>query len=76
MADVLTAGVQGCGKIDQDCIANWLRTNTIDTVSGPIKYDQDGIPGYSAVLTQVQNGKLVAVFPKDLADAPMVYPLQ
>ena len=74
VADVLTAGVQGCGKIDQDCIANWLRSNTVDTVSGSLKFDADGIPQYSAALTQVQNGKLVAVFPKEVADAQMVYP--
>jgi branched-chain amino acid transport system substrate-binding protein len=71
---VLTAGVNGCGKIDQDCIANWLRSNTIDTASGPIKFDADGIPGYSAVLTQVQGGKLVAVYPKDFADGQMIFP--
>ena len=39
-----------------------------------LKFDADGIPQYSAVLTQVQNGKLVAVYPKDFADAQMVYP--
>ena len=74
VADVLTSGVNGCGKIDQDCIANWLRSNTVETVSGPLKFDQDGIPQYSAVLTQVQNGKLTAIYPKDVADAQGVYP--
>ena len=24
-AQTLQAGVQGCGKVDQDCIADWLR---------------------------------------------------
>jgi len=74
VADVLTAGVRGCGKVDQDCIANWLRANTVDTVSGPLKFDADGIPPYSATLTQVQSGKLVAVYPKDVADGQMIYP--
>lgn len=74
VADVLTAGVKGCGKIDQDCIANWLRSNTVDTASGQLKFDADGIPPYSATLTQVQAGKLVAVYPKDVADGQMIYP--
>ena len=74
VADVLTSGVRGCGKIDQDCIANWLRSNTVDTVSGPLKFDSDGIPQYSATLTQVQSGKLVAVYPKEVADGQMIYP--
>jgi len=74
VSDVLTAGVRGCGKVDQDCVADFLRGNTIETVSGPLKFDADGVPGYSAALTQVQNGKLVAVFPKDVADANALYP--
>ena len=68
--------MEGCGKIDQDCIANWLRSNKVETASGTLKFDQDGVPEYSSVLTQVQNGKLVAVYPRDVADAQMVYPLQ
>ncbi|MDQ3812276.1 MAG: ABC transporter substrate-binding protein, partial [Chloroflexota bacterium] len=75
-AQILHAGVEGCGKIDQDCIANWLRSNTIETASGPIKYDQDGVPEYRSVLTQVQNGKVVPVYPKEVAKAQVAYPLK
>ena len=74
VSDVLASGIRGCGKIDQDCIAEWLRNNTVETVSGPLKFDQDGIPQYAAALTQVQNGKLVAIFPRDISDAAALYP--
>jgi branched-chain amino acid transport system substrate-binding protein len=75
-AQILHAGVEGCGKIDQDCIANWLRSNTIDTASGPITFDQEGIPEYRSMLTQVQNGRVVPVFPPEVAKAPAIYPLK
>jgi branched-chain amino acid transport system substrate-binding protein len=75
-AQILHAGVEGCGKIDQDCIADWLRSNKIDTASGPITFDQEGIPEYRSVLTQVQNGRVVPVFPQEVAKAPAIYPLR
>jgi branched-chain amino acid transport system substrate-binding protein len=74
VSQILTAGVQGCGKIDQDCIADWLRKNSIDTVAGKIKFDKDQFPEYWSILTQVQNGKLFAVSPSEVADGKMVYP--
>jgi branched-chain amino acid transport system substrate-binding protein len=73
---ILHAGVEGCGKIDQDCIADWLRGNTIETASGPISFDQEGVPQYRSVLTQVQNGQVVPVFPKEVATAAAIYPLK
>jgi len=75
-AQILHAGVEGCGRIDSDCIADWLRTHTVETASGPISFDQDGVPHYRSVLTQVQNGRVVPVFPKDVAKAPVIYPLR
>ncbi len=74
VGEVLTAGVKGCGKIDQDCIADWLRQNPVQTVSGTLKYDSEGIPAYSAILVQTQKGKQVAIFPPDVADGKAVYP--
>jgi branched-chain amino acid transport system substrate-binding protein len=71
----LHAGVEGCGKIDQDCIADWLRANTVDTVSGPLKFDREGVPEYRSALTQVQGGQVVVVFPRELATAQAIYPI-
>jgi branched-chain amino acid transport system substrate-binding protein len=74
VAEVLTAGVKGCGKIDQDCIAEWLRQNPVPTVSGQLKYDSEGIPQYSAILVQTQKGKDLAIYPPEVADGKAVYP--
>jgi branched-chain amino acid transport system substrate-binding protein len=74
-AQVLQAGVQGCGKVDQDCIADWLHANSMDTVSGTLRFDPEGITPYFLVLAQVQNNKNVIVYPPNLATAQAVYPM-
>ena len=74
-AQVLQAGVQGCGKVDQDCIADWLHANSMDTVSGTLRFDAEGITPYFLVLAQVQNNKNVIVYPPNLATAQAVYPI-
>lgn len=75
VAQILQAGVEGCGKVDQDCIADWLRANPVDTVSGQLRFDREGIPQYFLALAQVQGGKNVIIFPPNLATAPAVYPI-
>ena len=74
-AQVLQAGVQGCGKVDQDCIVDWLHANSMDTVSGTLRFDAEGITPYFLVLAQVQNNKNVVVYPPNLATAQAVYPM-
>jgi ABC-type branched-subunit amino acid transport system substrate-binding protein len=75
-AQVLQAGVQGCGKVDQDCIAEWLRNNQVDTASGKLKFDAEGLPEPRGAIVQVQQSKNVVIFPKDLATGEAVYPLK
>jgi branched-chain amino acid transport system substrate-binding protein len=73
---VLQAGVQGCGKVDQDCIAEWLRNNPVDTASGTLKFDAEGLPQPRSAIVQVEGGKNVVIFPKELATAEAIYPLK
>lgn len=75
VAQTLTTAVQGCGKVDQDCIADWLRANPVDSVSGKLTFDAEGVTPYFLALAQVQNGQNVVVFPRDLATAQAVYPI-
>ena len=75
MRKFIIMGVQGCGKVDQDCIADWLHANSMDTVSGTLRFDAEGITPYFLVLAQVQNNKNVIVYPPNLATAQAVYPM-
>ena len=72
---VLQAAVEGCGKVDQDCMADWLRANQVDTVSGKLKFDSEGVPEYFLALAQVQSGQNVIIYPPNVATAQAIYPI-
>ncbi|MBB5084806.1 amino acid ABC transporter substrate-binding protein [Nonomuraea endophytica] len=67
---VLQAGVQAVGKLDQDAIAAWLHANQVDTIVGPLKWDKRGVPDGSLLLMQWQGGKLEVVAPASAATVP------
>lgn len=66
---VLVAGVEGAGSLDQDEICDYLLNNEIDTIIGPIDFnpDEQNYYGDLSVVKQVQNGEWVVVWPADKA---------
>ncbi len=64
---VLAAAVQGVGKLDQVAIADWLHSNTVDTIVGPLNWDQTGRPQGELLLAQSQDGDLAVVAPNNAA---------
>ena len=64
---VLAAAVQAVGKIDQTAIADWLHSNTVETIVGPLSWDQAGRPQGEMLLAQVQDGELAVVAPENAA---------
>jgi branched-chain amino acid transport system substrate-binding protein len=66
-AQVLQAGVKAVGEIDQDKIADWLHANKVDTILGPLSWDETGAPQSDFLLAQWQGGKSEIVLPKDVA---------
>jgi branched-chain amino acid transport system substrate-binding protein len=71
-AQVLQAGVQAVGEIHQDKIAEWLHANKVDTILGPLSWDQTGAPQSDFLLAQWQSGKSEIVLPKEVATADNV----
>lgn len=66
---VLVAGVEGAGSLDQDAICDYLLNNEIDTIIGPIDFnpDEQNYYGDLSVVKQIQNGEWVVVWPEDKA---------
>lgn len=66
---VLIAGVEGAGSLDQDAICDYLLNNEIDTIIGPIDFnpDEQNYYGDLSVVKQIQNGEWVVVWPEDKA---------
>ena len=65
VGQVLLAAVTGAQSLDNAKIADWLHANTVDTVQGPIGWDELGRPNGSFLLEQYSNGQLNVVAPSD-----------
>jgi branched-chain amino acid transport system substrate-binding protein len=65
---ILEAGVTGARSLEDKAIAQWLRTNRVDTIIGKLRFD--GPNNYGDDLNkvkQVQDGKWVVVWPAEWA---------
>jgi len=71
-AQVLQAAVKAVGKVDQTALANWLHSNTAQTILGSLSWDQTGAPQQAFLLAQWQSGKAVIVLPQQVAEVPSV----
>ena len=64
---VLAAGVEAVGSLDQDAIAEWLHSNTVDTIVGPLSWDAAGASQGDMLLAQFQQDELHVIAPSDAA---------
>jgi branched-chain amino acid transport system substrate-binding protein len=65
---LLEASVTATKGLDDKALAQWLKTNRVDTISGKLRFD--GPNNYGDDLTkikQVQDGKWLVVWPKEFA---------
>lgn len=67
---VLQAAVEAVGSIeDQGALADWLRENEVDTILGPLSWDETGAPTGEFLIGQWQDGKAQIVLPEAAATA-------
>jgi branched-chain amino acid transport system substrate-binding protein len=75
---VVAAAVQAAGCAEQgECqqrLIDWLRTNTVETVVGPLNWDAQGRPQSAHLIQQYVDGQIRIVLPKDTAEAEFTYP--
>lgn len=72
---VLQDAVTEVGEIDQAALRDYVTNQTIDTVVGPIEYDENRIPNYSALLLQYLDGENVVVWPPERASGEPQIPM-
>ena len=64
---MLEAGVVGTRSLDDKAIANFLKTNRVDTLQGKLRFNGPGNFGDDLMrVKQIQNGKWVVVWPKEV----------
>jgi branched-chain amino acid transport system substrate-binding protein len=66
-AQVLQAAAKAVGSLDQGKMAEWLHSHTVQTILGPLKWDETGAPTSEFLLAQWQKGTPEIVAPKDAA---------
>ncbi len=72
---VLTAGVEGAGNLDQESIGDYLLTNEIETAIGALSFipEEGNYGGDLTKVKQIQDGDWVTVWPPEFAAADVIY---
>ena len=76
-AQVLQAAVNGVGTIDRERqleLADWLRENEVDTILGPLSWDDLGRPEGEFLVGQWQSGVPEIVLPEEAATSDEIIP--
>jgi branched-chain amino acid transport system substrate-binding protein len=76
-AEVLRATIEAndtFAKEDQLKLADWLRQNNVDTILGPLSWDDQGRPEGEFLVGQWQNGRPEIVLPEDAATTDTIIP--
>jgi branched-chain amino acid transport system substrate-binding protein len=74
-AQVLQAATEKVGSVDQDKIKDYLHSNEVQTILGPLTWNDKGEPQGDFILAQWQSGKVQVVGPADAATSDtIVYP--
>jgi branched-chain amino acid transport system substrate-binding protein len=75
---VVAAAVEAAGCAEQgECqqkLVDWLRGNEVETVVGPLSWDDKGRPQSAHMIQQWVDGKIQIVLPEDLKEAEFIFP--
>ncbi|QYJ02755.1 amino acid ABC transporter substrate-binding protein [Nocardioides panacisoli] len=74
---VVAAAVEAveCADPDPECqqqLTDWLHENEVDTVVGPLSWDEAGRPQGAHMIQQYVDGEIQIVLPEDLAEADII----
>jgi branched-subunit amino acid ABC-type transport system permease component/ABC-type branched-subunit amino acid transport system substrate-binding protein len=71
---ILADAIERAGTIDRTAIRDSIRTSSLDSIFGPIRFDEVGQNDHPVAITQVLNGKFVTIWPETAAILPPVVP--
>lgn len=76
-AAVEAAGCADSALVDPDCqqeMIDWLHENEVETVVGPLSWDEAGRPQGAHMIQQWIGGEIKIVLPEDQAEADLIHP--
>lgn len=72
---VLASALSRASKLERDSVRAALAETDLKTsIMGPVKFNADGTGQVQNVIVQWQSGKLVSVWPRDVAGGSLLYP--
>lgn len=71
---IIAAAIEKAGTLDRDAVRDAMAATDMETVIGPVTFNEDGTGNVLNPLIQWQNGKMELVWPSDQATADFVYP--
>jgi branched-chain amino acid transport system substrate-binding protein len=75
---VVAAAVEAVGCAEQgECqqqLIDWLRDNEVETVVGPLSWDETGKPTGAHLIQQWVDGEIRIVLPEDVKEADFLFP--
>lgn len=72
---LLADAIARAGSTERHHLRDAIRTTEVDTIFGPIKFDETGQNNHTVAVTQVLNRKFVTVWPPSAAIRPPVLPV-
>jgi len=73
VGQVVQKAVEEVGSIDdQAALADYLHSNQVETILGPLEWDDTGAPQGQFLIGQWQNGKAEVILPKEAATTDQI----
>ena len=67
-------GIEKAGVVDREKVKEALFKATVKSPAGDVTFDERGFPDTGAFTVQMQSGKVVVVWPPEVATGKMVWP--
>ncbi len=71
---IIAAAIENAGTLDRAAIRDAMAATDMETVMGPVTFNEDGTGNVWNPLIQWQDGQLELVYPDDHASAEFLYP--
>jgi branched-chain amino acid transport system substrate-binding protein len=74
LIQILAAAIEEAGTLDRDAIRDAIAATDMDTVIGPVTFNEDGTGNVVTAILQYQAGRPELVWPAEFATADLAFP--
>jgi branched-chain amino acid transport system substrate-binding protein len=74
LIQILAAAIEEAGTLDRDAIRDAIAATDMETVIGPVTFNEDGTGNVVTAILQMQNGRQELVWPAEFATADFAFP--